>query len=375
MSHHMPGIDAVRMSTDAGDALPRKVREQMEGLFQVDFSQVRTHVGKQPTMIGASAFTQGEDIFFTPGAYRPETVEGVCLLAHELSHVVQQRTGRVRTISDLGPQLVLDMALEHEADQWGLWAAARIQSKRYRNGQVARQLRRLASRKLPDEAPTLAIQPALKKSPRPVTLGQLMNFYASIGSTWMGAFGKAETPTGYRAPRLSGMNISVHAIPGTNEARYVGMGIHESSSGFHAQRYKTYGDEGLAYCVEHGITNWTGYRRIYFIMPAALAQLNKQAEAQHLADHQIAYDRTFGLLEKVLKSLKSRGKVRGNFIPLPNHVATMFEQEMKRLKVKPQLLQYAKMGLHMNAWKAKYEELAKKSGQRDSKGWHTLTFK
>jgi hypothetical protein len=81
------------------------------------------------------------------------------------------------------------------------------------------------------------------------------------------------------------------------------------------------------------------------------------------------------LLEKILKSLKSRGKVRGNFVPLLNHVVSMFEQEMKQLKEKPQLLPYAKMGLNMRLWKTKYEELAKKSGQRDTKGWHTLDYK
>ncbi len=42
----------------------------------------------------ARAFTTGDSIVFSPGAYAPETGTGRALLAHELAHIVQQRTSQ-----------------------------------------------------------------------------------------------------------------------------------------------------------------------------------------------------------------------------------------------------------------------------------------
>ena len=71
MSNQMSCVCSSYNSRSVSEALPKEVRERMEGLFRVDFSQVRIHVGKQAPMIGATAFTQGEDIHFAPRAYQP----------------------------------------------------------------------------------------------------------------------------------------------------------------------------------------------------------------------------------------------------------------------------------------------------------------
>jgi hypothetical protein len=69
----------------------------MESRFGVGFGDVRIHTGSHANIaarrLGARAFTLGTDIYFGNGAYRPETVEGRRLLAHELAHVVQQSRG------------------------------------------------------------------------------------------------------------------------------------------------------------------------------------------------------------------------------------------------------------------------------------------
>jgi len=66
----------------------------MEARFGQDFSQVRVHSDERSAATtgayGALAYTTGSDIFFGPGRYRPDTVAGRRLLAHELAHVVQQ---------------------------------------------------------------------------------------------------------------------------------------------------------------------------------------------------------------------------------------------------------------------------------------------
>jgi hypothetical protein len=66
----------------------------MEPRFQKDFSGVRIHcdghAAQMTNDLHAEAFTIGQDIFFGPGRYAPETASGKRLLAHELTHVVQQ---------------------------------------------------------------------------------------------------------------------------------------------------------------------------------------------------------------------------------------------------------------------------------------------
>lgn len=111
-----------------GRKLPDPVRAGMEAAFGADFSTVRIHVGPQAQSIGALAFTSGNDIFFAPGQYSPDSAPGRHLIGHELAHVVQQRQGRVRSPFSGGVAVVQDQALEAEADRMGAQAAARLQA-------------------------------------------------------------------------------------------------------------------------------------------------------------------------------------------------------------------------------------------------------
>jgi hypothetical protein len=71
----------------------------MEKRFGHDFSAVRVHNDAAATesarSIKAHAYTLGDDIVFQGDAYRPHTQAGMRMLAHELAHVVQQRSGPV----------------------------------------------------------------------------------------------------------------------------------------------------------------------------------------------------------------------------------------------------------------------------------------
>lgn len=77
-----------------GRSLPDSVRTDLERRLGYDFGDVRVHTGPHADAMARSldavAFTVGRDVFFRAGAYRPGTVEGKRLLAHELTHVVQQ---------------------------------------------------------------------------------------------------------------------------------------------------------------------------------------------------------------------------------------------------------------------------------------------
>ena len=81
-------------SKGSGSALPTDTRQKMESGIGADFSGVRVHTGSEAAQlsdsIGAQAFTHGNDVYFNEGKYNPSTTEGAHLLAHELTHTVQQ---------------------------------------------------------------------------------------------------------------------------------------------------------------------------------------------------------------------------------------------------------------------------------------------
>jgi len=102
---------------DSGEALDSATREWMEPRFARDFSDVRVHTGAQAAdsarSINAAAYTVGHDVVFGPDRYEPGTSQGKTLLAHELTHVVQQ-SGEVAS-HDL--QIDEDPGAEQQADQ------------------------------------------------------------------------------------------------------------------------------------------------------------------------------------------------------------------------------------------------------------------
>lgn len=86
----------------SGQPLDDSIRLPMEQAFGADFSQVRVHADAQSERlnrsISAQAFTTKNDIFFRQGAYQPTNKEGQELIAHELTHVVQQDKQDIRQI-------------------------------------------------------------------------------------------------------------------------------------------------------------------------------------------------------------------------------------------------------------------------------------
>lgn len=85
-----------------GNPLSPDTRALMESRMGADFSRVRVHTdgnaAEMSTQLKAHAFTHGSDIYFNHGSYSPESDKGKKLLAHELTHVIQQ--GHARTISN-----------------------------------------------------------------------------------------------------------------------------------------------------------------------------------------------------------------------------------------------------------------------------------
>ena len=84
-----------RARAQGGQTLAPAIRAAMERGFGADFTAVQIHHDEQAAslaqQIGARAFTVGSDVFFNRGEHRPAMRAGRELLAHELSHVLQQR--------------------------------------------------------------------------------------------------------------------------------------------------------------------------------------------------------------------------------------------------------------------------------------------
>src|ERR1043165_75718 len=121
-----PGVEAFQVplrQKTGGLPLPEDVRAKMETAFRADFSDVRVHVGREAPSLGAIAYTWGTNIHFAPGQYNPHTLQGQKLLGHELWHVVQQKSGRVKNPFGGGVAVVQDQAREPEADRMGIKAA------------------------------------------------------------------------------------------------------------------------------------------------------------------------------------------------------------------------------------------------------------
>ena len=103
-----------------GSSLDADTREFMESRFGYDFSKVKIHsdetAAQSARSVNALAYTVGNDIVFDKGMYMPGTVEGRGLLAHELTHIIQQApiVGRLNGILTVEPS---SSSFEHEAQQ------------------------------------------------------------------------------------------------------------------------------------------------------------------------------------------------------------------------------------------------------------------
>jgi len=84
----------IKSSMGGGGSMSGETKSFMESRFGTDFSDVKIHTGNESVQLNrelnAKAFTVGNNIYFNGGQYQPETDSGKHLLAHELTHVVQQ---------------------------------------------------------------------------------------------------------------------------------------------------------------------------------------------------------------------------------------------------------------------------------------------
>ncbi len=86
--------EKIRKNNGGGQQMDRETQTDMESRLGAEFSNVNIHAGQDAAylnhIMGSKAFTNGNDIYFNRGKYNPETSDGKHLLAHELTHTIQQ---------------------------------------------------------------------------------------------------------------------------------------------------------------------------------------------------------------------------------------------------------------------------------------------
>lgn len=112
-----PVFERIQARRGSGNPLPAAVQRHLEQGLNHDLSAVRIHddaeADKLAKGVNATAFTTGADIYFQSGKFNPNTRSGLELLAHEVTHTVQQSQGKV------GKGIDPDAGLEAEARSMG----------------------------------------------------------------------------------------------------------------------------------------------------------------------------------------------------------------------------------------------------------------
>jgi len=118
----------INQARGGGHSLDSTVQAQMSTAMGHDFSDVRVHTSAESDTLNqelnAKAFTTGRDIFFRQGEYDPGSSSGRELIGHELTHVVQQSTGRVGGSADGMTVNAPNDVYEQEADAIARQAAS-----------------------------------------------------------------------------------------------------------------------------------------------------------------------------------------------------------------------------------------------------------
>ncbi|THF67910.1 DUF4157 domain-containing protein [Deinococcus sp. Arct2-2] len=186
-----------------GQPLPEAVRRHLEQGLNHDLSAVRIHEDAEADNLAKSvqavAFTTGTDIFFRSGQFNPNTRSGLELLAHEVTHTVQQSKGHV------GKGIDPDAVLETEAQRVGTQLA---------NMPVLPQIARMGQ-----PAPTTGnisrVSGALQRASTTAGLNSAITSAVpkASGSGWLQQLGQAAWKAAYELP-VYNAGIAVGVVKG-----------------------------------------------------------------------------------------------------------------------------------------------------------------
>jgi hypothetical protein len=127
---------SIQSARGSGQSLDGSLSEKLGQAMGADFSGVKVHTDSQSDQLNksiqAKAFTTGQDVFFRQGAYDPSSRGGQELIAHELTHVVQQGSAKKNAVQktssinsiQIVPNTSIQRETEMEEDDWSRESAA-----------------------------------------------------------------------------------------------------------------------------------------------------------------------------------------------------------------------------------------------------------
>jgi hypothetical protein len=159
---------AIQSKRGGGATLAEGPKANMEQTMGEDFSDVRVHSDSDADSLSksvqAKAFTTGQDIFFRSGEYQPGSTEGNKLLAHELTHVVQQRNAPPAEKLEVShPEDASEKQASAVADNMSATAATPAPSVGREEEEVAPSLARQEEVKEEEAATSVARQEEVKE--------------------------------------------------------------------------------------------------------------------------------------------------------------------------------------------------------------------
>jgi Domain of unknown function (DUF4157) len=347
---------SINRARGGGQPLEAGLQQKMGQAMGVDFSGVKVHTDNQADQLNrsiqAKAFTTGQDIFFRQGAYQPRSRGEQELIAHELTHVVQQN---------------LSVAKGNTTDADNL----------QRNQMVGNQS---AGQHFLETAPGSIIQCMFPAAPHAGDLDEINRVDNRAAGTVHKDQGVTSQPQNYVAPNFNihvkrgkkGYTAAVEqtrsAYIGDCEATYLGSGAYDS--GFRWGTDPLY--DGGAVSNRLLTPLYAGVNdteHVIFNVSANVARGSKAAEQEHLNDYRYAYDLTLGAAEEAIKAVETR-----TFSGTTKTAA--------KASAKAALLEELSVGSNRNLnslnktdWQNKYRELFWRSGtERDGPGYHIQTL-
>lgn len=175
--------------------LPPTLRRKLEIVLRTDLASIRLAAEPNLRDFGARACVRGEEILLSPSVGASDEPEGLAVLAHELAHVLQQRAGRVASVS-----VACDEALEDEADRIAAHCLVRLFPE-HSSGQFN-------DPGMPDPV-WAGCAPVVHRGPQPIQFlvpsTQSFDNFVNAAWNWLNGYGAGQLSVPHRLNALYGL--------------------------------------------------------------------------------------------------------------------------------------------------------------------------
>lgn len=347
-----------RVLASSGRPLDQGLRQDMEQRFGYDFSNIRIHTdslaGQSAQRINAKAYTVGHNIVFEAGRYAPGSNNGLRLVAHELTHVVQQNAARASNgragIAGAFPspsvgRVALAPILQRDDGSGVKKEEVPIPRVPYREKAPSTTGETESEEGEAEKGPALALASVARPTCDPTGLAR--KDYLAQPNTSKEDFGLT------RFAGMVSMALTTRKVKGGVMLEPLQVGLPAITSVY--TKADTFIEGDGVVLSQEGAECPGGKVPLQWRIFVPGADRIRQGEMEHCEDLQYAYDVTFGWYGQVVDSLIAKGR--------------KFASEVAAFKHLEKLT-----GTHPTNWPSVFECLVKKTEKRDGRkftnAWH-----